>query len=226
MGFFKKLKVFWKCRKEIILSLKIKVDFIAFQKNWREKNCHNGTTAANKFDSSKVIVGDSTYGRLRVLCWDNPKERLVIGNYYSIAEDVSFLLGGVHPLDRITTFPYISHVLGETVKEPTGSKGPIIVEDDVWICQGVTILSGVTIGKGSVIGAGSVVSKDIPKYSIVINGKVIKRRLPNEVIEKIENFDLHNIKQLTKENRNLLLTTELTVELFDRIINQQIFEDI
>lgn len=94
MGFFKKLKVFWKCRKEIILSLKIKVDFIAFQKNWREKNCHNGTTAANKFDSSKVIVGDSTYGRLRVLCWDNPKERLVIGNYYSIAEDVSFLLGG------------------------------------------------------------------------------------------------------------------------------------
>ena len=117
-------------------------------------------------------------------------------------------------------------MLGETVKEPTGSKGPIIVEDDVWICQGVTILSGVTIGKGSVIGAGSVVSKDIPKYSIVINGKVIKRRLSNEVIEKIENFDLHNIKQLTKENRKLLLTTELTVELFDRIINQQIFEDI
>ncbi len=221
MDLFRRLGILWKCRKEIMLSLKVKADLIAFQKDWREINCHNGTIADNKFDTSKVVVGDCTYGRLRVLCWDNPKERLVIGNYCSIAEGVSFLLGGVHPLHRITTFPYISHVLGEEPNETTGSKGPIIVEDDVWICQDVTILSGVTIGKGSVIGAGSVISKDIPKYSIVINGKVVKRRLTDEVIERIENFNLSDIKKLTKENRNLLLKNDLTVELFDHVMNQQ-----
>lgn len=46
------------------------------------------------------------------------------------------------------------------------SKGPVIIEDDVWIGDKATILPGVTIGKGSVIAANSVVTKDITPYSI------------------------------------------------------------
>ena len=52
----------------------------------------------------------------------------------------------------------------------------VIIEDDVWIGEMVSILPGVTIGKGSIIGAGSVVTRDIPKYSIVVGNpaRVIK----------------------------------------------------
>lgn len=52
-------------------------------------------------------------------------------------------------------------------KRPLHSKGPVIIEDDVWIGDKATILPGVTIGKGSVIAANSVVTKDIPPHSIV-----------------------------------------------------------
>lgn len=47
------------------------------------------------------------------------------------------------------------------------SKGPVIIEDDVWIGDKATILPGVSIGKGAVIAANSVVTKDIPPYRIV-----------------------------------------------------------
>lgn len=47
------------------------------------------------------------------------------------------------------------------------SKGPVVIEDDVWIGAGVVIQDGVHIGRGSVIGSGAVVREDIPEYTIV-----------------------------------------------------------
>ena len=46
------------------------------------------------------------------------------------------------------------------------SKGPVIIEDNVWIGDKATILSGVHIGKGAVIAANAVVTKDVPAYSV------------------------------------------------------------
>ena len=56
------------------------------------------------------------------------------------------------------------------------SKGPVIIEDNVWIGENVSILPNVRIGKNSIIGANSVVLKDVPAYSIVAGNpaKVIK----------------------------------------------------
>ena len=51
-------------------------------------------------------------------------------------------------------------------KRTLTSKGPIIIEDGVWICDLVTILGNVTIGAGSIIPAGSVVRHDVPANSI------------------------------------------------------------
>lgn len=62
-------------------------------------------------------------------------------------------------------------------KRPLYSKGPVIVEDNVWIGEKSTILPGVIIGFGSIIAANSVVTKDVPPYSVVAGNpaKVIKR---------------------------------------------------
>lgn len=44
----------------------------------------------------------------------------------------------------------------------SGEPKPIIIEDNVWIGEGVKVLKGVTIGENSLIGAGSIVTRDIP----------------------------------------------------------------
>jgi len=42
----------------------------------------------------------------------------------------------------------------------------VIIEDNVWIGDGVVVLAGVTIGEGSIIAANAVVSRDIPPACI------------------------------------------------------------
>lgn len=51
-------------------------------------------------------------------------------------------------------------------KRTLTSKGPITIDDGVWICDSVTILGNVEIGAGAIIPAGSVVRHDVPPYSI------------------------------------------------------------
>lgn len=48
---------------------------------------------------------------------------------------------------------------------PVVSRGPVIIEADVWIGEGAVILPGVRIGRGAIIGANSVVTRNIPPYS-------------------------------------------------------------
>lgn len=59
---------------------------------------------------------------------------------------------------------------------PLYSKGPVIIEENVWIGEMSCIMPGVTIGKGSIIGANSVVTKDIPAYCMAagVPAKIIK----------------------------------------------------
>ena len=56
------------------------------------------------------------------------------------------------------------------------AKGPVVIEENVWIGENACILSGVTIGKGAVIGAGAVVTHDIPPMSVAagVPAKIIK----------------------------------------------------
>ncbi|MBN1186225.1 MAG: acyltransferase [Bacteroidales bacterium] len=58
----------------------------------------------------------------------------------------------------------------------SGKIKEILIEDNVWIGEGVKIMKGVTIGKNSVIGAGSIVTKSIPENVIAAGNpcKVIK----------------------------------------------------
>lgn len=59
------------------------------------------------------------------------------------------------------------------------SKGPIVIEDNVWIGANCTITDGIHIGRDAVIGANSVVTRDVPPYEIV--GGVPARSLGNRL---------------------------------------------
>lgn len=58
------------------------------------------------------------------------------------------------------------------------SKGPIVIEDNVWIGANCTITSGVRIGRDAVVAANSVVTKDVNPYEIVggVPAKLIGNR--------------------------------------------------
>ena len=64
------------------------------------------------------------------------------------------------------------------------SKGPIIIEEDVWIGSNCTIIDNVKIGKGAIIGANSLVNRDVGNYEIV--GGVPIKPLSNRLKYKEE----------------------------------------
>ena len=60
---------------------------------------------------------------------------------------------------------------------PLVSKGPIIIDKNVWIGEMAIILGGVHIGEGAVIATNAVVTKDVPAYSIAagVPAQIIKQ---------------------------------------------------
>lgn len=157
---------------------------------WRQKNEHNTTTVGRySFPISKVKVGNYSYGKLNILAWDTPGESLTIGNFCSIADNVTFVIGGEHDYSRFITFPYDAFFVSH--RADVKAKGPTVIEDDVWIGANATIISGVKVGKGAIIAAGSTVTKDIPAYAIVGGNpaKVIKYRFQPDTIKKLIRLD-------------------------------------
>lgn len=112
------------------------------------------------------------------LC-DKFNPEIIIGNNVSIQKDchigaINKIIIGNNVL--IASKVYISdHSHGETTKDnlllPPGqrklySKGPVVIEDNVWLGEGVVVLAGVTIGENSIIGANAVVTKSLPKNCV------------------------------------------------------------
>jgi acetyltransferase-like isoleucine patch superfamily enzyme len=133
-----------------------------------------------------MTIGDN-FGcdqRLRLDAYDeflgdkfNPE--ITIGNNVSIQKDCH--IGAINKIVLgnnvlLASKVYISdHSHGEVnveaIKLPPSqrklySKGPVIIEDNVWLGEGVVVLPNVTIGKNSIIGANAVVTKSIPENSV------------------------------------------------------------
>lgn len=194
-----------------------RIEFIKIKRYWKRKNQHNSTSlgsisnkqAIDFIKKGGIVVGKNTYGVINVDYTCGDTERLIIGDNCSLGK-CNFLLGGGHDYQRITTFPFIN--------EPATSKGPIVVENDVWIGDAAWVLSGVTLKKGSVIGTGSIVTHDVPPYAIVAGNpaKVIKYRFSEEVIKKLLEFDI-DIDEFT-DTQKKLLELHVTNDNVDRII--------
>jgi len=181
-----------RARSKWLKNLK-QVEFPSLAALWRHINPHNQTTLNRVCDVSVVNVGSYTYGPLNVFSWGHPREKLLIGWFCSIADDVRFILGGEHRQDTLMTYPMLVKFGGHY--RESECKGEIVIKDDVWIGIGATILSGVTIGQGAVVGASSVVTRDIPAYAVVAGNpaRVIKYRFPDEICEVLSKIDLRSL---------------------------------
>ena len=131
-------------------------------------------------------IGDYSVGAPNIRLWGDGS-RLKIGRYCSVAAGVTFVLGGNHRTDTITTFPLglAAGTLGPD--DRTYSRGDIVIGSDVWIGSNATILSGVSIGDGAVVGAGSVVIHDVPPYTMVFGNpaRQISKRFSDHLIEQL-----------------------------------------
>ncbi|WP_055448734.1 CatB-related O-acetyltransferase [Lacinutrix mariniflava] len=114
------------------------------------------------------------------------EQSIVIGNFCSIARNVSFQSFN-HNHKKATTYFIGKNVFNETWQNEKKSKGNIIIENDVWIASHCVILGGVNIGNGAVVAANSVVTKTVPPYAIVAGSpaKIIGYRFSEERIVEL-----------------------------------------
>ncbi|HWE29932.1 MAG TPA: acyltransferase, partial [Polyangia bacterium] len=116
----------------------------------------------------RLVVGDDTYlGHRFILTAD---DEVVIGAHVHVADDVYVCGYDAHPMDAV------ARRNGPGPVDYTGASR-IVIDDDVWICQGTMILKGVHVGEGAIVGAHAVVTKDVPAGAIVAGNpaKVIGR---------------------------------------------------
>lgn len=117
-------------------------------------------------NGAKILIGDYTQiNPFTVIYGHSP---ISIGSNVMIAPQC-ILVAGNHDYKQ-TDVPML--------KAGNLTKGPLIIEDNVWIGAGSIILDGVKIGYGAVVGAGSVVTKDVASFSVVAGNpaKVISLR--------------------------------------------------
>lgn len=118
-----------------------------------------------------ITVGDNFYTNTNCCILDCAK--VTIGNNVWIGPNVG-IYTPEHAFDLEERAAGYEHAL------------PVVIQDNVWLCGGVTITGGVTIGAGSIIGAGAVVVKDIP-CGVIAAGN------PARVIRKITPQDKLNL---------------------------------
>jgi len=142
-----------------------------------------------------TIGRETNFGKLAVLtAWDSYQgdsftpqvtigEDCNFGDYLHLTCIEKITIGNGVLAGRWVTITDNAHGTAEEIinnkapiKRKLYTKGPTIIEDNVWIGDKVTILPGVTIGKNTIIGANSVVTQNIPQYSVAAGNpaKIIK----------------------------------------------------
>ena len=186
--------------------------------SWKRSFPGSNTIPGNWFPKELLSVGKGTYGKVTVV-WGSTSDRLSIGNYCSIAPEVSFVVNNQHSMTTASTFPFKVKVLNFNCSEALG-RGGISVEDDVWIGYRATILDGVTVGQGAVIAAGAVVTKDVQPYEIVggCPAHHIRWRYDEDVRRIMSSFDWSRVTKEWIEAHLEELYTPLTVELARQLV--------
>ena len=122
----------------------------------------------NQTFTPSIVIGNNV--TIQKDCHIGAIDKIVIGNNVLMGSKI-FISDHSHgdtSVSSIALFP---------VDRLLVSKGPINIENNVWIGEGAVILSGVTIGENSIIGANAVVTKSVPRNCVVAGNpaKIIKQ---------------------------------------------------
>ena len=123
----------------------------------------------------KVRFGD--YTRLGKGAVVRSLESVTVGAYTAIADNVVISDNGNHPIDPVFRRKMKEDALdGDMRLWKHSEHAPVVIGENVWVCEGARINRGVTIGDNAIVAAGAIVTKDVPANSIVagIPAKVIK----------------------------------------------------
>jgi len=167
--------------------------FLIFYSKWIStsfKSCGNDffiSINANLKGLKYFQIGNNfnALSGLRIECWDlykgmNFQPNLIIGD--NVIMNFNVHIGCINKVKIGNNVLFASNVFitdhfhGDTqntnfnippVDRALFSKGPVIIEDNVWIGENVSIMPNVTIGRGSIIGSNSVVTKSFDENSII-----------------------------------------------------------
>jgi acetyltransferase-like isoleucine patch superfamily enzyme len=194
----------WLNKKDIYLKIRFVLRiFLSLPKKIRLKNSGEklvflgpSKTEGLKWASFGNRVEIQEYARIEVFqinLRDNPS--LSIGNNVSINPrvhigcinnisigDNCLLASNVYITDHSHGDPDFQDINTPPSRRPIMSKGPVIIENNVWLGENSVILPNVIIGRNSIIGANAVVTKSIPPYSVAAG-------VPAKVIRKLEEHD-------------------------------------
>jgi acetyltransferase-like isoleucine patch superfamily enzyme len=107
----------------------------------------------------EIIIGDNTW--IGDDCHITAINKIEIGNNVLMGKKITISdnAHGKAEFKLLSTAPKY---------RPLFSKGPVIIEDGVWIGDKASILAGVRIGKNAIIGANAVVTQSIPANCVAV----------------------------------------------------------
>ena len=139
---------------------------------------------------SRSELTKCSIGRYSYVGYQNFMVNVSIGSFCSIADRCS-IGGAMHPMDYVSTSPIFHegvNVLQKNFSKHSMPKTPrTVIENDVWIGQGVFIKAGVTVCTGAVIGMGAVVTHDVGPYEIWAGNpaRLIRKRFNDELVQRL-----------------------------------------
>jgi acetyltransferase-like isoleucine patch superfamily enzyme len=149
----------------------------------------HAATSHEQVRNGVLTIGRHTYGRPKVRSYAGDGARVIIGSFCSIAPEVQFIPGGIHPKDWVSLYPFrvFWGMPGAFQDGMPTKKGDIVVGCDVWFGTRAMILSGVNIGHGAIVSAGAIVTRDVPPYAVVggCPAKVIGHRFNPDIIAEM-----------------------------------------
>jgi len=185
----------------LIEYLQAKKNYLKYKLLFKESKSFIIKTGESIRGFQMISLGDNFYANkyLRIeVIGNNDKIKLIIGNNVSVGRNIHFgvnnkviIKDGVLLGSNILITDHNHGIynglnqdnpLIPPVKRKLSENGFVIINNNVWIGDGVVILPNVEIGAGSIIAANTVVTKDIPE-NVIAGGN------PCKIIKKY-NFDL------------------------------------
>lgn len=129
------------------------------------KNCIlKNTVIWFEDENCSLEIGNNTTIEGAHIAVTEPNSKIAIGNDCMFSGNIDIRNGDSHSILDTNTNQRINYAKN------------IIIENHVWLGNGVNVLKGVTIGDNTVIGIKSLVTNDIPSNSLAVGipAKVVK----------------------------------------------------